>query len=123
MGQNISSSYTPPPISLHDCLIDGQIDLAKYRIYSKRTYDDDYIPTDDLKRKSNDDEHGPSKRTKYCRSVKRHPILLHNILLVITFLSDSLNIIPSFLPRRWIFRFFRTPKMFVRNKVRPIHRI
>ena len=46
MGQNISTSYTPSPISLHDCQVDGQIDLTKYRIYSKRTYGkDDYINT------------------------------------------------------------------------------
>jgi hypothetical protein len=28
MGQEIAKSYTPPPLTLHNCLVDGQIDLG-----------------------------------------------------------------------------------------------
>ena len=80
MGQSISKAYTPPPLSLRDCLVDGQIDLAKYRVYSKRTYGNDFIDTNgmmkNMKRKANAKPCGPKKRKRYKRSVKRHPILL-----------------------------------------------
>ena len=79
MGQDISKSYTPPPISFQDCLVNGQIDLGRYRLYSKRTNSDtDYINTGVLKRKSNHEEDRSTKRTKHSRSIKRHPIMLHS---------------------------------------------
>ena len=42
MGQEISQSYTPPPLTLRDCIIDGQIDLARYRLYARRVYENEY---------------------------------------------------------------------------------
>ena len=79
MGHSISKAYIPPPLSLRDCLIDGQIDLARYRLYSKRTYGDDFIDTDAMinerKRKAYDKPTGPKKRKRQKRSIKRHPIL------------------------------------------------
>ena len=42
MGQEISQAYSPPLVSFRDCLVDGQLDLAHYRLYSKRQYDDEY---------------------------------------------------------------------------------
>ena len=82
MGQTISKSYTPPPLCLRDCLIDGHIDLAKYRLYSKRTYDDEYVDVENLqkenlKRKAYNEEGPTKKKAAHNRSVKRHPILFH----------------------------------------------
>jgi len=42
MGQEISISYSPPPLTLRDCLVDGQIDLTRYRLYARRVYDNEY---------------------------------------------------------------------------------
>ena len=36
MGQNISKSLIPPPLSLRDCFIDGRIDIARYIYYRRR---------------------------------------------------------------------------------------
>ena len=78
MGQAISQSCTPPPLGLRDCLVNGTIDLAKYRLYSKRTHDDEDI-FNEFKRKmiaENDD--GPKRKKTTCyRSVKRHALLHH----------------------------------------------
>ena len=63
MGQNVSTSRTPPHVSLHDCLIDGQINPANRLIYSKRTYGDDCTHPENM---------------KHSMSVKRHPILSHS---------------------------------------------
>ena len=41
MGHNFAKAHSPPPFSLHDCLLDGRIDLACYKLYSKRNYDND----------------------------------------------------------------------------------
>ena len=40
MGQSISSSIIPPPLTLQDCFVDGQIDIARYLYYRRRS---DYI--------------------------------------------------------------------------------
>jgi hypothetical protein len=79
MGHSIFKAYTPPPLSLRDCLVNGQIDLACYRVYSKRTYGDDYIDTDTMrntrKRKASVDHDEPKKKKgEMKRSVKHHPI-------------------------------------------------
>ena len=39
MGQSISSSITPPPLTLQDCFVDGQIDIARYLYYRRRSDD------------------------------------------------------------------------------------
>ena len=53
--------------------------MARYRLYSKRTYGDDFIDTDAMinqrKRKAYDKPTGPKKRKRQKRSIKRHPIL------------------------------------------------
>ena len=36
MGNNISSSIIPPPLSLNDCLVDGELDLMWYYMYKMR---------------------------------------------------------------------------------------
>ena len=49
MVQQNCKSYTPPPLSLQDCLVDGRIDPARYRMYSKKMYTSDYIDIEALK--------------------------------------------------------------------------
>ena len=39
MGQTISSSITPPPLTLQDCFVDGQIDISRYLYYRRRSDD------------------------------------------------------------------------------------
>ena len=78
MGQDISTAFTPPPLSFRDCFVDGRINLAKYIVYSTTTQDDDYIDIEELlnkkKRKCND--RNTSSKKKVCvRSLKRHPII------------------------------------------------
>ena len=36
MGNDLSSSIIPPPISLNDCVVDGELDIARYSIYKRR---------------------------------------------------------------------------------------
>ena len=36
MGNDISSSISPPPFNLKDCFINGEIDLFRYRAYKNR---------------------------------------------------------------------------------------
>ena len=38
MGQDISTSLNPPPLSLQDCLVDGKFDVTRY-IYYRRKMD------------------------------------------------------------------------------------
>jgi len=45
MGQNVSKSLIPPPLTLQDCLVNGKVDLAR-SIYYRRQQD--YIVVDNL---------------------------------------------------------------------------
>ena len=36
MGNDLSSSITPPPLSLNDYVVDGELDIARCSIYKKR---------------------------------------------------------------------------------------
>ena len=36
MGNNISSSIIPPPLSLNDCIVNGDLDLLRYYMYKRR---------------------------------------------------------------------------------------
>ena len=83
MGQQNCKTYTPPPLSLQDCLVDGRIDPARYRMYSKKMYTSDYIDNEDLNhnnKKRNIDELDihPIKKEVF-RSVKKHKHLKRNI--------------------------------------------
>ena len=77
MGQEISQSYTPPPLTLRDCIIDGQIDLARYRLYARRVYENEYEHSRITNAKKIDDDEAESKAKKL-RSVKRHTIQVPN---------------------------------------------
>ena len=37
MGNDISRSTIPPPISINDCVAGGELDLMQYYIYKRRT--------------------------------------------------------------------------------------
>ena len=78
MGQEISQAYSPPPLTLRDCLVDGQIDLTRYRLYARRVYENEYensIISNSNKRKKYETE---SKARKVIRTVKRHHIQVPN---------------------------------------------
>ena len=65
MGNDISQACTQPPLTLRDCLVDGQIDLARYQLYAKRAYEDKYedtIQSRSKKRKSQDNKPKQSKK-------------------------------------------------------------
>ena len=36
MGNDISSSIIPPPLSINDCVVDGELDLMRYYMYKRR---------------------------------------------------------------------------------------
>lgn len=77
MGQNMSKSYTPPPLSLRDCIVNGTIDITLYRLCSRRQYDDEYDGQNfstKLKRKFNKTEAKP----KCVRSANRHVMQFPN---------------------------------------------
>ena len=83
MGQNVSKSLIPPPLTLQDCLVNGKVDLAR-SIYYRRQQD--YIVVDNLivanaiqkKRKLSNSPDLTKPRKKRLRSVKKHPLLVHN---------------------------------------------
>ena len=77
MGQDISKSYIPPPLTLWDCYVDGEINLVRYRLYCKRTYNNNFIDIESMiksnkKRKLNDTTKKSSKKQRAPRSVKLH---------------------------------------------------
>ena len=36
MGNDISRSIIPPPLSINDCVVDGELDLMRYYMYKRR---------------------------------------------------------------------------------------
>ena len=83
MGQNVSKSLIPPPLTLQDCLVNGKVDLAR-SIYYRRQQD--YIVVDNLivanairkKRKLPNSPDLTKPRNKRSRSVKKHSLLVRN---------------------------------------------
>ena len=72
MGQEISKSYTPPPLTLRDCLVDGQFDLARYKLYARKVYESEYDEKTILNSRKRQRYESESKARKIIRSVKRH---------------------------------------------------
>ena len=87
MGNDISSSITPPPLSLQDCTIDGELDLLRYSIYRKRIKKkvlQNSLLQQFVKRKKEDDPFSiastPKKR-KYNpkeRTIKKRKLMIRN---------------------------------------------
>ena len=83
MGQDISKSITPPPLSLQDCIVNGQINVSRYVYYRKQTNGvgiNDNVMTMDLskKRLRDNDETGTSSKRRKRRSVKKHKLLVRD---------------------------------------------
>ena len=82
MGQDISKSITPPPLSLTDCLVEGKIDLARYIYHQKRTYgisiDSQFMSISKTRKRHEDNDCScpPKKRSR--RSVKRHQLIVRD---------------------------------------------
>ena len=81
MGQDLTKSITPPPLSLTQCLVDGQIDIARYIFYRRRI---DGMSTNQLsmslisKNKSTIPYGGTKHKRRTLRSVKRHKLLVRD---------------------------------------------
>ena len=86
MGQNISKSISPPPLTLQHCLVDGELDLARYVYFKRRSDELDSSFTDKMfsynskKRRyyDIDDEDCSKKSNESHRSVKKHKLLVRN---------------------------------------------
>ena len=84
MGQDISKSINPPPLTLQDCFVDGKFDLARYLYYSRRMDEIDnqfYNNFSNLiskKRKYESIEHSSNVKKDHTRSVKKHKLLVRN---------------------------------------------
>ena len=80
MGQDLSKSIVPPPLSLQDCLTNGQIDSVRYITYRRRLdkIHDFTHNCYDIKRKrcSSLEKFSPSR--KRTRTVKRHKLLVRD---------------------------------------------
>ena len=83
MGSNLSKDITPPPLTLQDCLVNGNISLSRYYYYRK--YYDNYseaIEREDThwnkKRKRSIVVEEPKVINKRQRSVKRHKLMVRN---------------------------------------------
>ena len=80
MGQDISKSITPPPLSLQDCVYNGELDIARYTHYRRQL--DDQLHHDHFfyqrKRKHFSDHHDIVPKTKRIRRVKRHKLIVRD---------------------------------------------
>ena len=36
MGNDLSSSIVPPPLSVNDCIVNGELDLMRYYMYKRK---------------------------------------------------------------------------------------
>ena len=73
MGQDLSKAYAPPPLTFHNCLVDGRIDVAKYVIYNESMIEEELLDSNELinsnKRKSCQEDSVTSVNKKK-RSIK-----------------------------------------------------
>ena len=82
MGQDISTSITPPHLTLQHCFVDGKIDIPRY-LYYRRKLDDQIELSQsisnglNIKRKF-DEGQSPIVRPRKKRSVKRHKLLVRD---------------------------------------------
>ena len=83
MGTNLSKDITPPPLTLQDCLVNGNISLSRYYYYRKQ-YDNysEAIEREDThwskKRKRRIVVGEPKAINKRQRSVKRHKLMVRD---------------------------------------------
>lgn len=79
MGQDISKAYTPPPLTLRDCFVDGRVDVAKFMIYTESMNEEELLESNNEfpitnKRNRSQDE-SVTKSRKKPRSIKKHSFL------------------------------------------------
>ena len=82
MGQDISKSITPPPLTLHHCFVDGKIDIPRY-LYYRRKLDDQIELSQSISNRLNtkrkfDEGQSPIVQCRKKRSVKRHKLLVRD---------------------------------------------
>ena len=89
MGNSLQKSLYNPPLTFWDCLVDGELDIAKYFIYRRRQEQNEdamamasqiYLEIQRQRKRKlesvcSDDN---TKRRNQTRSVKRHKILVRN---------------------------------------------
>ena len=82
MGQDVSKTITPSPLTFLDCLVNDQIDLSRYLFYRRRQ---DFIMQTahhkmmlSKKRKRQYLNVVSKKRQKRHRSVKKHKLLVRD---------------------------------------------
>ena len=83
MGQDISKSITPPPLTLQDCLTNGQIDLPRYLYYRRRSNHLIHTISGNRKllqkkRKCNHLDLTQHKKQKKIRSVKKYKMMVRD---------------------------------------------
>ena len=81
MGQDISTSLNPPPLSLQDCLVGGKFNVTRYMYYRRKMdiFNDDVLfqPFPSPKKRKFQD-HCKIHKSVALRSVKRHKLLVRN---------------------------------------------
>ena len=81
MGQDLTKAITPPPLTLTQCFVDGQIDIARYMYYRRRI---DGISSNQLlisllSKNSSAIANGRMKsKQRKSRSVKRYKLLVRD---------------------------------------------
>ena len=80
MGQDISKSITPPPLSFQDCFYNGEVDVARYTHYRRQLQDQQHHAhfIAQIKRKHLSDPHEIVPKTKQARRVKRHKLIVRD---------------------------------------------
>ena len=81
MGQDISRSIGPPPLTLTDCLVNGQIDTVRYTYYRRRIDDmqnSNYIISNITSKKRRIDALPTTRKLNAKRSVKRHKLFIRD---------------------------------------------
>ena len=79
MGHDISKSIIPPPLTLQDCLVDGQMNIGRYWYYRRRIDNQSFEFVHrqlQKKRKATRTITTDTKRQKRHRSIKRHKLLV-----------------------------------------------
>ena len=83
MGQDISKSIIPPPLTLQDCFVNGQINLARYLYYRRRSNHLMHAISGDRKllkkkRKYNHLDFIQNKKQKKLRSTKKYKSMVRD---------------------------------------------
>ena len=83
MGTSILTALTPPPLTLQDCVVNGEIHLARYYYYRRRLDSNYQILQHQqnrrrMKRRGVTSDDAICKKRKIVRSVKKHILQVRN---------------------------------------------